>query len=51
MFLLDPGWNPTVEEKILELQQTKRDLASALITGDNSLIRSLTAEDFQHLLS
>jgi superfamily II DNA or RNA helicase len=41
----------TVEDKILELQQTKRDLASALITGDNSLIRSLTAEDLQHLLS
>ncbi len=41
----------TVEQKILELQQTKRDLASALITGDNSLIRSLTTEDLEHLLS
>ena len=41
----------TVEQKILDLQQTKRDLASALITGDNSLIRSLSAEDLEHLLS
>ena len=41
----------TVEEKILELQQKKRDLADAIISADNSLIRSLTAEDLQLLLS
>ena len=41
----------TVEEKILELQKSKRDLADAIITGNNSLIRSLTAEDLQLLLS
>ena len=41
----------TVEEKILELQKTKRDLADAIVSADNSLIRSLTAEDLQLLLS
>jgi len=41
----------TVEEKVLELQQTKRDLADAIITADNSLIHSLTREDLELLLS
>jgi superfamily II DNA or RNA helicase len=41
----------TVEEKILELQKSKRELADAIITGNNSLIRRLTAEDLQLLLS
>jgi hypothetical protein len=41
----------TVEDKILELQQSKRDLAEAIISEDNSLIRQLTAEDLQLLLS
>jgi superfamily II DNA or RNA helicase len=41
----------TVEEKILELQRSKRDLADAIISEDNSLIRQLTAEDLQLLLS
>lgn len=41
----------TVEEKIIELQQSKRELADAIISGSNSLIRSLTAEDLQLLLS
>ena len=41
----------TVEEKILELQKSKRELADAIITGNNSLIRGLTAEDLQLLLS
>ena len=41
----------TVEEKIVELQKSKRELADAIITGNNSLIRSLTAEDLQLLLS
>jgi SNF2 family DNA or RNA helicase len=41
----------TVEEKILELQKSKRELAEAIITGNNSLIRGLTAEDLQLLLS
>ncbi len=41
----------TVEEKILELQQSKRDLAAAIIGADNSLIRTLGREDLELLLS
>ena len=41
----------TVEEKVLELQQTKRDLADAIIGADNSLIRDLKREDLELLLS
>ena len=41
----------TVEEKVLELQQTKRDLADAIINADNSLIRTLSREDLELLLS
>ncbi len=41
----------TVEEKVLELQNTKRDLADAIISADNSLIRNLGKEDLQLLLS
>jgi superfamily II DNA or RNA helicase len=41
----------TVEEKVLELQQSKRDLADAIITADNSLLRGLTREDLELLLS
>jgi superfamily II DNA or RNA helicase len=41
----------TVEEKVLELQKSKRDLAAAIITEDNSLIRSLKREDLELLLS
>jgi len=41
----------TVEEKVLELQNTKRDLAQAIITADNSLIRDLRPEDLALLLS
>ena len=41
----------TVEEKVLELQKTKRDLAAAIISADNSLIRNLGREDLELLLS
>jgi superfamily II DNA or RNA helicase len=41
----------TVEEKILELQKTKRDLADAIVNADNSLIRNLSREDLELLLS
>ncbi len=41
----------TVEEKILELQASKRNLAEAIISSDGSLIQRLTAEDLQLLLS
>jgi SNF2 family DNA or RNA helicase len=41
----------TVEEKVLELQKTKRDLAAAIISQDNSLVRGLKREDLELLLS
>jgi SNF2 family DNA or RNA helicase len=41
----------TVEEKILELQQRKRDLADAILNADNRLIQNLTREDLEFLLS
>ena len=41
----------TVEEKVLELQRSKRDLAASIIQGDNSLIRDLKREDLELLLS
>lgn len=41
----------TVEEKILELQDKKRDLANAIIGGDKSLLRNLSREDLELLLS
>lgn len=41
----------TVEEKVLDLQRTKRDLADAIVNADNSLIRDLGREDLELLLS
>src|SRR5205814_10673856 len=41
----------TVEEKVLELQNSKRELADAIINADNSLIRTLAREDLELLLS
>jgi SNF2 family DNA or RNA helicase len=41
----------TVEEKVLQLQAEKRARANAIITADNSLIRSLGREDLELLLS
>ena len=41
----------TVEEKVLELQETKRDLADAIISADDTLMRDLTREDLELLLS
>jgi hypothetical protein len=41
----------TVEEKVLELQNTKRNLADAIINADNSLIRDLGRDDLELLLS
>jgi superfamily II DNA or RNA helicase len=41
----------TVEERVLELQQRKRELADAIITADNSVVRSLKREDLELLLS
>lgn len=41
----------TVEEKVLELQQSKRQLADAIISEDGSLLANLTRDDLQLLLS
>jgi SNF2 family DNA or RNA helicase len=41
----------TVEEKVAELQNKKRALADAIITGQNSVIQELTREDLERLLS
>jgi superfamily II DNA or RNA helicase len=41
----------TVEEKVLELQESKREIAEAIINQDNSILRGLRAEDLAILLS
>ncbi len=41
----------TVEEKVLELQKSKRELADAIIGEDNRLTVNLTREDLELLLS
>ena len=41
----------TVEEKIVELQTSKRNLAEAIVSADGSLMQQLTAEDLQRLFS
>ncbi len=41
----------TVEEKIAELQNKKKDLADAILQADNNLIKSLTVQDLEMLLS
>jgi len=41
----------TIEEKILTLQEKKRELAKAVIHADTSLIRNLTREELAELLS
>ncbi|MCA1583607.1 MAG: DEAD/DEAH box helicase [Acidobacteria bacterium] len=41
----------TVEEKVLELQVSKRKLADAIVRADESLIRDLRREDLDLLLS
>src|SRR4029453_4437568 len=41
----------TVEEKVLDLQATKRDLADAIINAENSLIKKISGEDLMLLLS
>ncbi len=41
----------TVEQKIVELQQQKRDLANAILTHDNAVLRDLTSADLELLLA
>lgn len=40
----------TVEERMLELQKSKRDLADAVINANGSVLSNLTREDLQMLL-
>ena len=79
VFILDPWWNPaveqqaidrthrigqtknvfiykfitkdSVEEKILALQQRKLSLSRALITTEESFIKSLSADDIREILN
>jgi SNF2 family DNA or RNA helicase len=79
VFILDPWWNPaveqqaidrthrigqtknvfiykfitkdSVEEKILALQQRKLSVARALITTEESFIKTLTADDIRDILA
>ena len=41
----------TVEDKIVELQKRKRALADAIIRADEGLVKTLTAEDLEFILS
>ncbi|MFN0106473.1 MAG: SNF2-related protein [Bryobacteraceae bacterium] len=41
----------TIEERILELQQSKRDLADAILSEDNASLATLRKEDLDYLLS
>ena len=41
----------TVEEKILQLQERKRELAESVVSPDKRFLKNLTAEDLQLLLS
>jgi len=41
----------TVEEKVLALQESKRDLADAIIRADNSVVATLGREELELLLS
>jgi superfamily II DNA or RNA helicase len=41
----------TVEDKVLELQNTKRDLADAIVGANEGLIRNLGKDDLELLLS
>lgn len=79
VFMLDPWWNPaveqqaidrthrigqtknvfiykfiskdTVEEKILALQNRKKQVAASLITTEDDFTKTLTAEDIREILS
>ena len=40
----------TIEEKILELQNRKKDLFAQVISSDTQLMKKLTVEDIDYLL-
>jgi SNF2 family DNA or RNA helicase len=41
----------TVEDKIVALQQSKRELADSIVAADATLMRRLTAADLELLIS
>lgn len=41
----------TIEEKILNLQKRKKNLADEIITEESSFVKNLTKEDIEHLFS
>ncbi len=41
----------TIEERVLELQAKKRELAAAILEGDGALVRDLTREELEQLLA
>ena len=41
----------TVEQRIAQLQEKKRKLADAIIGGQENVLRSLSREDLQYLLT
>ena len=41
----------TIEERILELQQRKRELFNSVITADSGIPKSLTRDDVEFILS
>ena len=41
----------TVEDKILKLQERKRNLAKEVITDDEGSVKTLTKEDVEYLFS
>ena len=41
----------TVEERVIELQGKKRDLAEAILSEDNAMLRDLSRADLERLLS
>ena len=50
-FRLTKTYGVPVEEKVAELQQSKRELADAILSADVGMIRDLKAEDVEWLLS
>ena len=41
----------TIEDRILELQEAKKDLADAIISGETTSLASLSKEDILSLIS
>jgi SNF2 family DNA or RNA helicase len=41
----------TIEEKVLQLQASKRELADAILSADGGTLRNLQREDLELLLS